>query len=98
MACSSVFEGYSTFITEGLILGKPIVTTDVSGAREQLGNSEFGLVVENEDEAFYQGLKQMISDKALLEHYEKMAKRRSPDFSCGQRVKETELFLKQILS
>lgn len=98
LACSSVFEGYSTFITEGLILGKPIVTTDVSGAREQLGNSEFGLVVENEDEAFYQGLKQMISDKALLEHYEKMAKRRSPDFSCGQRVKETELFLKQILS
>ena len=42
LACSSVYEGFSTFVTEGVVLGKPIVTTDVSGMRELLGDSEFG--------------------------------------------------------
>lgn len=98
LVCSSIFEGYSTFITEGLILGKPILTTDVSGVHEQLGNSKFGLIVENDDEAFYQGLKWMLSDEALLKHYKKMAKERSVAFSCSNRVKETELFLEQIVS
>ena len=37
LTCSSVCEGFSTFVTEGVILGKPIVTTDVSGMREILG-------------------------------------------------------------
>ena len=62
LVCSSVFEGFSTFITEGLILGKPIVTTDVSGMRELLGDSEYGLITANDDEAFYEGVKRMLAE------------------------------------
>ena len=90
LACSSVYEGYSTFMTEGVILGKPIVTTDVSGMRELLGDSEFGLIVENDDEAFYQGLKRMLTDATLQDAYAVKAEQRGRDFSAEKLVRETE--------
>ena len=34
--CSSISEGYSTAVTEALILGLPVVTTDCSGMNELL--------------------------------------------------------------
>ena len=43
--CSSYKEGFSTAVTEALILGVPVVSTEVSGAKELLGdNNEYGIV------------------------------------------------------
>ena len=97
LACSSVYEGYSTFMTEGLILGKPIVTTNVSGMRELLGDSEYGLITENDDEAFYLGLKRMICEPKLLEKYAERAANRGNDFSSYALTLETEKKLKSLL-
>ena len=97
LVCSSIFEGFSTFITEGLILGKPIVTTDVSGMRELLGNSEYGLITENDDEAFYEGVKRMLTEPGLMEYYTEQAKIRGRDFKCEQLVRKTEAFLEEAL-
>ena len=97
LACSSVFEGFSTFITEGLILGKPIVTTDVSGMRELLGDSEYGLITANDDEDFYQGLKRMIADDDLRAHYQRQAEVRGKSFHTDILVKENETFLHKML-
>lgn len=90
LACSSVYEGYSTFMTEGVILGKPIVTTDVSGMRELLGDSQFGLIVENDDEAFYHGMRRMLSDAELRCSYAERAKQRGSDFSAELLTHNTE--------
>ena len=61
--CSSRSEGYSTAVTEALILGLPVVTTNCSGMKELLGeNNEYGIVVENDDDALYTGLKQFLSN------------------------------------
>ena len=90
LACSSIYEGYSTFMTEGVILGKPIVTTDVSGMRELLGDSEFGLIVEDDDEAFYQGMKRMLTDALCRERYTQAAKTRGQDFSAQILTTKTE--------
>lgn len=95
LICSSIYEGFSTFVAEGLILGKPIVTTHVSGMRELLGDSEYGLITENDDEAFYQGMKRMLTDPQLLAHYREQAELRGKDFSCEKLVRATETFLKQ---
>ena len=92
LVCSSIFEGFSTFVTEGLILGKPIVTTDVSGMREILGDSEYGLITANNDEAFYKGVKRMLTEPGLLENYAEQAKLRGKDFKCERLVRETEAF------
>ena len=83
-------EGYSTVAVEAIILGKPVVVTDCSGMREIFGDSQYGLVTENNDEALYNGIKQMITDPELRKRYIEMAKIRSEDFSLEKRVKELE--------
>lgn len=97
LACTSVYEGYSTFMTEGVILGKPIVTTDVTGMRELLGDSEYGLIVENEDEAFYQGLKRMLTDSKLREQYRIRAEQRGLQFSSARLAAITEAFFERVV-
>lgn len=97
LACSSNYEGYSTFMTEGVILGRPIVTTDVSGMRELLGDSEFGLIVENDDQAFYHGLKQMLQDSKLREHYAAKAVERSSMFSAEQLTRLSEQYFSSLV-
>lgn len=97
LACSSIYEGYSTFMTEGLILGKPIVTTDVSGMRELLGDSEYGLIVENDDEAFYQGMRRMLTDAKLREEYSQRAATRGNAFSAEQLTRKTEAFFEELI-
>ena len=96
LVCSSRYEGLSTFVTEGLILGKPIVTTDCTGMRELLGNSEFGLIVANDGEAFYQGLKRMILDSKLRSIYAEKAEGRGRDFSAEELTKTTEEFFMKL--
>ena len=97
LVCSSIFEGFSTFVTEGLILGKPIVTTDVSGMHELLGDSEYGLITANDDEAFYEGVKRMLTEPGLLEHYAEQAKIRGRDFKQEKLAKDTEAFFEREL-
>ena len=97
LVCSSGYEGLSTFITEGLILGKPIVTTECSGMRELLGNSDYGLIVDNQEEALYRGLRQMLADADLRAVYAAHAAERGRDFSARQLAKETEGFFIQLL-
>ena len=62
LVCSSNFEGFSTFVSEGLILGKPILTTDCSGMHELLDNYNIGFITGNNDEAFHLGVKSMLDD------------------------------------
>lgn len=97
LVCSSIFEGFSTFVTEGLILGKPIVTTDVSGMHELLGDSKYGLITANDDEAFYEGVKRMLTEPGLLEHYAEQARIRGRDFKREKLAKDTEAFFEREL-
>lgn len=68
--CSSRAEGFSTVACEATVLGVPIVTTDCSGMKELLGNSEYGLITENTEDALYEGLKSMIVDKEKYQYYQ----------------------------
>ncbi len=92
LVCPSYYEGFSTFVTEGLILGKPIVTTACSGMHELLGNSEYGLITDNNDDALYLGLKRMLTEPGLLAHYTQRAAVRRWDFRQEALVRETEEF------
>lgn len=95
--CSSDYEGISTFITESLILGKVIVTTDCSGMRELLGNSEFGIITDSDDKALARGIKAFLTDEALKKSYEEKARKRGEDFSEAQLTQITETFLKNLI-
>lgn len=89
--CSSIYEGFSTAATEALVLGTPVLTTDVSGMREMLGDSEFGFITENDDTDFEKGLKEMLDNPLLIEHYRKQAVVRSGYFEMTNRLKAIEL-------
>ena len=95
--CSSRYEGFSTTVIESLILGTPVVTTDCTGMREILGDSEYGLITANDDEAFYEGVKRMLTEPGLLECYARQAKVRSRDFKQEKLAQATEHYLSQML-
>ena len=95
--CSSHREGFSTAVTEALVVGTPAVSTCCSGAHELLGeNDEYGIVVENSEEGIYQGMKRMLADPALLAHYKEKAKERGSFFSRTETVRAVEEMLERI--
>lgn len=97
LACSSIYEGFSTFVTEGIILGKPIVTTDVSGMHELLGDSEYGLITENDDEGFYAGMKRMMTDIGCRDMYTRAADIRSKTLSANVLTDTTQQFFEELM-
>ena len=97
LACSSDYEGLSTFVTEGLVLGKPIVTTDCGGMDELLGDSEYGLITAVDDDAFTDGLRRMLTDSVLRENYAARAAIRGRDFTARALAGETEQYLIKLL-
>ena len=95
--CSSRREGFSTAVTEALIVGTPVVSTNCSGAKELLGEkNEYGLVVENSEDGVYDGMKKMLADPSLLAHYKQQAKERGSFFSREQTVKAVEYMLENL--
>ena len=92
--CASHSEGFSTAATEALIVGTPICTVEVSGMKELLGeNNEYGVVVDNNDEALYQGIKKLFDNRSLLNHYKERAKVRGKDFKTRSTVAAVEEML-----
>lgn len=92
--CSSYREGFSTAVTEALILGCPVLTTECSGMRELLGeDSEFGIITENSDEGLYSGLSELLMNKEKLNHLRLATKKRGHDFSTENTVFNTEEYL-----
>ena len=89
--CSSYSEGFSTAATEALIVGTPVVTVEVSGMKEMLGeNNEYGVVTENTEDALYEGIKKMLSTEGMLEDYAKRAEERGNFFSMDNTTKAVE--------
>lgn len=89
--CSSYSEGFSTAVTESLIVGTPILTTRVSGMEEMLGkNNEYGMIVENDSKALYQGLVELITNETLLEKYKRQTRERASFFDTDKTVLEVE--------
>lgn len=95
--CASFSEGFSTAATEALIVGIPVVTTLVSGMEEMLGsNNEYGIIMKNDEEALYKGIKLLVKDKALRDDYAKRAKLRGTYFTTANTVRAVEEMLCEI--
>lgn len=92
--CSSRREGFSTAVTEALILGIPCISTNCSGAYELLGrNNEYGIVTDNNTESLYKGIKEFLSNKKVIDYYAQKAKKRGKIFDTQSTVKEIEKIL-----
>ena len=58
-------EGYCITLGEARCFDNPIVTTNFTGANEQIKNEETGLVCEISDEGIYKSVKRLLDDKDL---------------------------------
>lgn len=95
--CSSRREGFSTAVTEALIVGTPVVSTNCSGAYELLGyKNEYGIVTENDEENLYQGIKKMLTGDNLI-HYKKKAQERGCEFNAKKTVQNAEELFKEVI-
>lgn len=96
--CSSLREGFSTAVSEALILGVPVVSTNCSGADEMLGkNNEYGIVTENTTEGIYQGIRQMLENPKKLRYYQQQAQLRGSFFSKEETVGAVEQLFDSLL-
>lgn len=91
--CSSYREGFSTAVTESIILNVPVITTDVSGMDEILLDGEYGLIVPNDTEALYDGLKDLIMHPQKIELYKKRLLERSKNNERRSNFEQYESFL-----
>ena len=69
----SLLEGLPIALGEALCLHKPIVATNVSGTAELLGYGKYGMLVDSEPDAIYEGLKEMMSSEAIRNEYAQKA-------------------------
>lgn len=95
--CSSISEGFSTATTEALIVGTPVCSVDVSGAKEMLGeHNEYGVVTENNEDSLYMGIKRLLDDPKLLAYYKKQAVLRGKEFSTEKTVLAVERLIESL--
>ena len=64
---SSEFEGFPTTFGEAMTLNVPLITTDVSDAKELIEN-KYGIVVDNNDDAIYDGMKEFLDNGFKVEN------------------------------
>lgn len=96
--CSSRSEGFSTAVTEALIVGTPVCTVNVSGMQELLGyKNEYGLITENDETLLYEGIKSLIDNPELLKYYRKQSAIRGDRFKVKHTVKAVEEMLLKML-
>ena len=61
LVLSSVREGYPVVFIEAMVLNIPIITTDVSDAKKDI-EDKFGIVVTNDDNSIYYGMKDFLDN------------------------------------
>jgi glycosyltransferase involved in cell wall biosynthesis len=93
--CSSLYEGYSTAVTESIIVGTPVLTTKCSGMDEIFGNTKAGIIVDNSTAALTDGLKTILSNSNLLTLMRQEANVRSDYFSKENTIKQFEKFIEE---
>lgn len=96
--CPSRSEGFSTAVSEAVILGLPVVSTRVSGATEILGEQDdFGIVCDNSTDGICMGLKKMLENPELRQHYAEQSRKRAAIFDPARTVGDVEQLLDQVL-
>ncbi|SHH68371.1 glycosyltransferase [Clostridium grantii] len=64
---SSRHEGYCITLAEARCFDNPIITTNFTGAREQIIHEKTGLIVECNEQQIYSDIKKLLDDKYLMD-------------------------------
>jgi glycosyltransferase involved in cell wall biosynthesis len=88
---SSRAEGFSNSILEYMAAARPVVVTDVGGAREAVVAGEIGYIVSpGDDEAIAERITQLLRDPKLARVMGERGKQKvAEDFSCSAQLERT---------
>lgn len=90
LICSSYAEGFSTVITESMIIGTPVISTDCFGTEELLGDNKWGIRCFNSEDGLYHTMKMVLLDNMIHEHYSTKASDRGDMFKKHILLEEIE--------
>lgn len=90
--CGSRFEGFSNVLIEALACQKLLISTDhQTGARELIGDDEYGILIPVDDEnAMRNAMIRALNEPWLREKYERVAYERARDF-------DSEVICRQVI-
>ena len=78
---TSGWEGFSLVICEAMALGTPVVATRTAGPAEIIGNNEYGILCEHDDDSIFKSITNIIKDKETYELYSQKGVQRVQLFS-----------------
>lgn len=67
---SSRYEGFPTVLFEAITLKKNIISTEVSGAAEMLDNGSLGMMVDNNEDGIYKGMRTALEHPFTFEYFQ----------------------------
>ena len=89
-------EGLPLVIMESMVLQKPIIGTQVSGIIDLLEN-KYGMILKEDEESLYEGLKQMILNENIRSEYINiLSKVDKFEFDKNEIIKKIETLFDQI--
>lgn len=65
----SLYEGFPTVTIEAKVLEKPVLSTEVSGIKEQIINGETGIIVDNNELSIYFELKSILKNTNSIKSF-----------------------------
>lgn len=83
MVMPSRYEGKPVAVSEAQVLGIVPIVTEYASAHEQISSGIDGLILENNDESVYYGIKRILDEGNLLESLRAGLLHRKTDFSKG---------------
>jgi glycosyltransferase involved in cell wall biosynthesis len=78
---TSKSEALPTAMLEAMVLGKPVITTNVTGSREIVGMGIFGLLTDENPDSLSKAMRDFIENDDLYYHYKEKALLRATEFT-----------------
>lgn len=93
LLCVSRHEGFNMVLHEAVYCECPIITTVNAGTKEFLGESQYGIVLENSDQAIENGMREVLSNKVIRDKYHLAALERKDFVSLDGRMEVIRSFI-----
>lgn len=93
VACPSIIEGLSTVVMEALVLGKSIIATDCPGMKELLGENEYGVVCNNDENAIEEAILNILNKCIDKNNYDRKTNQKGRRFDIKYTIKNIENIL-----
>ena len=96
--CGSLREGFSTSCQEAALLGLPVISVEVDGAKELIEKAGCGCVIPNYELSICDNLERILNDDHLISQWKEIAEENKIRFYKKERILKIESILDEAIS